>query len=101
MRELSAEELTSLKNEGKKLLVDFWAPWCGPCKMLIPRLESLSEKHPDVEFVKVNVDENRDIALDLGIRGVPTVITFNGNELVDRHVGVQPDEKYEESISKL
>jgi thioredoxin-like negative regulator of GroEL len=54
-----------------------------------------------VEFVKVNVDENRDVALDLGIRGVPTVITFNGNELVDRHVGVQPDEKYEESISKL
>jgi len=101
MKDLNTEELNSLQKEGKKLLVDFWAPWCGPCKMLIPRLEELESKHPDVEFVKVNVDENREIALDLGIRGVPTVITFNGEELKDRFTGVQPDEKYVESISNL
>ena len=83
------------------VLVDFWAEWCGPCKSLIPRLEKMEKDYPNVKFIKVDVDENMDASLDMGIRSVPTVMIFDGNKLVDRSQGVQSDTYYKEVLNKL
>ena len=89
-----------LKSESRPILVDFWAEWCAPCRMLAPIFEKLSEKYSDrMVFAKVNVDECPDIAEDYGIMAVPTLILFvNGTE-VERIVGLVP-EKHIESLIK-
>jgi thioredoxin 1 len=101
MENVTAQQVDELRAEGKKLLVDYWAKWCGPCKSLIPRLELLEEQYPDVTFVKVDVDENMDAALDLGIRTVPTIMIYNGEELVSRSLGANNDIVYKEILDKL
>ncbi len=101
MKDLKAEEVKSLLSKGEKVLVDFWAPWCGPCKTLIPRLESISDSYPDVHFVKVNVEENRDFAMELGIRNVPTVVIYNGDTIVGKEVGARPDNNYTTIIDSI
>ena len=75
------------------VLLDFWAPWCGPCRMLAPILEELSGQHPELKIVKVDVDENRDLALQYGIESIPTLLVFKGGQMADRSVGlVSPQE---------
>jgi thioredoxin 1 len=101
MENVTAERVDELRAEGKKLLVDYWAKWCGPCKALIPRLEILEEQYPDVIFVKVDVDENMDAALDLGIRTVPTIMIYNGEELVSRSLGANNDIDYKNILDTL
>jgi len=101
MKDLTTTEVKSLISEGEKVLVDFWAPWCGPCKTLIPRLESLSNNFPNVHFVKVNVEENRDFAMELGIRNVPTVIIYDGENIVSKEVGALPDSQYVSLLENL
>jgi len=101
MRNTTGQEILSLQKEGKKVLVDLWAPWCGPCKSLIPRLENMDEKYENVEFVKVNVDEDRSYAQGLGIRSVPTVIIFDGDIEVGRLTGAQVDTNYTDILDKL
>jgi thioredoxin 1 len=101
MENVTAEQVKQLQLEGKKLLVDYWATWCGPCKALIPRLEALSSEYPDVTFVKVNVDENTESALELGIRSVPTIMIYNGEELVNRSVGANVDSVYKNILDSL
>lgn len=101
MENVNAEKVKQLQDEGKKVLVDYWAKWCGPCKSLIPRLESLESQYPDVTFVKVDVDENMDACLDLGIRSVPTVIIYNGTNLVDRSQGANVEAYYKSILDKF
>lgn len=75
------------------VLVDFWATWCDPCRMLAPILEELSGQHPELKIVKVDVDENRDLALQYGIESIPTLLVFKGGQMADRSVGlVSPQE---------
>ena len=77
----------------KPVLLDFWASWCGPCRMLAPILEELSGQHPELKIVKVDVDENRDLALQYGIESIPTLLVFKGGQMADRSVGlVSPQE---------
>lgn len=101
MENVTSEKVKQLQSEGKKILVDYWAEWCGPCKVLIPRLELIEPQYPNVEFVKVNVDENMDSALDLGIRSVPTVIIYDGEKLISRTQGASADTFYKEILNKL
>lgn len=101
MKDVTSLEFSTLQKEGKKILLDLWAPWCGPCRMLIPRLEQMSENYNDVEFVKINVDENRDFAMTMGIRNVPTVIIFNGGEEISRMIGAKGENEYKEILDNL
>ena len=101
MKDVTGNDVLTLQKEGKKLLVDLWAPWCGPCRSLIPRLEQLDGQYSDIEFIKVNVDENREFAMAHGIRSVPTVIVFNGEQEITKITGAQPDQSYTSVLDSL
>ncbi len=71
------------------VLVDFWAEWCGPCKMQLPVLEEISSEMTDVRVCKVNVDENNELAIKFGIRSIPTMMIFKNGEKIDQLVGLK------------
>lgn len=86
-----------LKSAGP-VVVDFFATWCGPCKMLAPILEEVEGEHPEVTFVKLDVDEAPEIASDYGIMGVPTLVKFVGGQVAGTNVGLAPKEDIEAFI---
>ncbi len=88
-------------NSDQPVLVDFWAPWCGPCKLLTPTIEALATSFAGkVRVGKMNIDDNPKVASDLGISSIPTVILFKGGQMVDRFVGVSPLSKLSAAIDK-
>ncbi len=85
----------------KPVLVDFWAPWCGPCRMLSPVVEKIAGQMGDrVSFVKMNTDENPSVAGQYGISGIPCLILFKGGQAVDRIVGFVPEHQIRQMLDK-
>ncbi|MBQ7124003.1 MAG: thioredoxin [Oscillospiraceae bacterium] len=81
-----------LKNE-KAVVVDFWAPWCGPCRMLSPVVDQVAEENGEVFFGKVNVDEEKELASRYGIMSIPALVLFKDGKAVDSMVGFRPKER--------
>lgn len=101
MIEINSEELEKLKSEGKNIFVDFFAVWCGPCKILNQTVETFSDNYPNVEFVKIDIDKDRNYVVGLGIKSVPTVMIFKGSELVDISAGTKQPKYYIDILKGL
>lgn len=93
-------EYDQLLKDNKSVFVDFYADWCGPCKMVGPLVEELSKEETDVAFAKVNVDENPDIAQRYGIMSIPTLIAFKDGEIAGSVLGFQPKEALKQLVDK-
>lgn len=90
---------TEVIQSSEPVLVDFWAPWCGPCKMIAPTIEELAEEYSGkVRIGKLNTDENPQVAGGQQVSAIPTVMLFKDGKVVERFVGVNPKEKFAEAI---
>lgn len=83
------------------VLVDFWATWCGPCKMIAPSLEELSDEMPNVKFVKVDIDKNGVYAAQLGIMSIPTLLIYKNGEVVGKQIGAMPKDAIKSFIESF
>ena len=83
------------------VLVDFWAPWCGPCRQIAPMIEELAGENPKVKIGKINIDDNPGAAQRFGISSIPTLLVFNAGEVAESFVGVRPKAALQEALDSL
>ena len=77
------------------VLIDFWASWCGPCRMIAPAVEKIAEEHPEVKVCKINIDDEQELAIKYGVMSIPTLMVVKNGEIVNTAVGLRPKEEIE------
>jgi thioredoxin 1 len=98
--DLTNENFENTVNDNPMVIVDFWAPWCGPCRGFAPLYEQASDAHPDVVFAKVNTDEQQELAGTFGIRSIPTLMVFREKVILFQQAGALPGSALEQIISQ-
>lgn len=99
---ITKETLENLKAGNLPFVIDFWATWCGPCRLVAPIISELAVEYDGkIAVGKCDVEENEDLAAEYGIRNIPTILFFKNGEIVDKLVGAQPKPKLEEKFKKL
>lgn len=98
--EITQQQLMEKINNGEKLIVDFWAPWCGPCKVMKPLFEKVAST-TDVQMFTLNIEENKEVAASLGIRAIPTVKSFNDGKEVSHNVGMLQEIRITQLVNEL
>jgi thioredoxin 1 len=100
--EITTQELEQKIQNGEKVIVEMWAPWCGPCRMLKPVFERVAQNNDtDVQMYTLNIDENRDTAVKYGVRSIPTIKVFDGGEVKETRVGVIAEQGIKELVTNL
>lgn len=99
-RELTAQNFDAIINENPMVIVDFWAPWCGPCRGFAPVFEKASEAHADVVFAKVNTDEQQELAGSFNIRSIPTLMVFREKVILYQQAGAVPASTLEQILTQ-
>ena len=99
---ITTENFESLKNGEQPLVVDFWATWCGPCRMVGPVISELAQEYDGRIVVgKCDVEENEELSMEFGIRNIPTILFFKGGQVVDKIVGAQAKARIQEKFEAL
>ena len=99
--ELTQDTFQAAVEGDKPLIIDFWAPWCGPCQQFGPTYEAVSAKHEDMTFAKVNTEEEQDLAAAMRIRSIPTIMVFREKVLLFQHSGALSESQLEELITQV
>jgi len=87
---LTKENFEVAKSGEKKVLIDFYADWCGPCRMVSPIVDKIAEEHPEYLVCKINVDDDPELAMQFGVESIPTLIVMKGGEVINRAAGARP-----------
>ena len=95
---LTKENFDTVKNTDKKVLIDFYAEWCGPCKMVSPIVDELADEHPEFLIAKVNVDEEQSLAAQFGVMSIPTLVVIQNGKIIKQSVGAMPKAKILEML---
>ena len=98
--ELTKENFSATIENNDVVVVDFWAPWCGPCRMFAPTFEAVSEQHPNVVFAKLNTEDQQELAASFNIRSIPTLMVFREKVIIFTQAGMLPKAGFEQVVQK-